>query len=95
MYRYERHFGSFYRNSTILETVSIASKWVNMHLSEIFLNITTGNNSSTDVSLLRLNVKIKCKEYLSYRPAAQDFWNAFDGVCAFIIVMGIFVLLHV
>ena len=29
MYRYEHHFGSFYRNPTILETVSIASKWVN------------------------------------------------------------------
>ena len=27
MYRYGRHFGSFYRNPTILETVSIA--WVN------------------------------------------------------------------
>ena len=25
MYRYEHHFGSFYRNPTILETVSIAS----------------------------------------------------------------------
>ena len=30
MYRYEHHFGSFYRNPTILEMVSIASKeWVN------------------------------------------------------------------
>ena len=28
MYRYECHFGSFYRNPTILETVSIVSKWV-------------------------------------------------------------------
>ena len=27
MYRYGRHFGSFYRNPTILETASIA--WVN------------------------------------------------------------------
>ena len=29
-----------------------------------YWNTTTGNNSSTDVSLL--NVKIKCKEYFSY-----------------------------
>ena len=33
MYQYERHFGSFYRNPTIFETVAIASKWVN---AEIF-----------------------------------------------------------
>ena len=31
-----------------------------------YWNTTTGNNSSTDVSLWRLNVKIKCKEYLLY-----------------------------
>ena len=29
MYRYERHFGFFYRNRTILETVSNASQCVN------------------------------------------------------------------
>ena len=29
MYRYERHFGYFYRNPIIFETVSIASKLVN------------------------------------------------------------------
>ena len=27
-----------------------------------------------------------------HRPAARDFWLGFDGICAFIIVMGIFVL---
>ena len=32
MYRYERNFGSFYCNPTILETVSILSKWVNTDL---------------------------------------------------------------
>ena len=30
-----------------------------------------------------------------YRPAARDFWFGFDGICALIIVMGIFVLLRV
>ena len=30
-----------------------------------------------------------------YRPDARDFWNGFDGFCAFTIVMGIFVLLRV
>ena len=29
MYRYERHFGSYNRNPTNLETVSIASQQVN------------------------------------------------------------------
>ena len=37
MYRYERHFGPFYRNPTFLNTVSIGSKWVNTDLIEIFL----------------------------------------------------------
>ena len=37
MYRYERHFGSFYHNPTILETVSIlASKYVNGSTRKIF-----------------------------------------------------------
>ena len=36
------------------------------HGCRIYWNTTTGNNSSTDVSLLRLNVKIKCIEYFSY-----------------------------
>ena len=37
MYRYERHFGSFYHNPTILETVSIlASKQVNGSTQKIF-----------------------------------------------------------
>ena len=29
MYGYERHFGSFYQDPTILKKVSIASQWVN------------------------------------------------------------------
>ena len=29
MYWYERHCGSFYRDPTILKTLSIASQWVN------------------------------------------------------------------
>ena len=29
MYWYERHFRSFYRDPTILETVRMASQWVN------------------------------------------------------------------
>ena len=29
VYWYERHFGSFYHDPTILKTVSIASQWVN------------------------------------------------------------------
>ena len=37
MYRYERHFESFYRNPTILETVLIASKWV--HTENLFIEI--------------------------------------------------------
>ena len=30
-----------------------------------------------------------------YRHPARDFWFEFDGICAFTIVMGIFVLLRV
>ena len=37
MYRYERHFGSFCRNPTILKMVLIASKWVNTE--NIFVEI--------------------------------------------------------
>ena len=35
-----------------------------------YWNTTTANNSITDVSLLRKNVKIKCKEYFSYPTLA-------------------------
>ena len=61
MYRYECHIGSFYRNPTILEKVSI-NGWVNTE-NLFYWNNTTGNNTSTDVSLSMENVKIKCKEY--------------------------------
>ena len=67
MYRYQHHFGLFYRNPTILEMVSMlpanGSTWENFCF---YWNTMTGNNSITDVSLLRQNVKIKCKEYFSY-----------------------------
>ena len=55
MCRYERHFGSFSRNPTILETVSIARKWQNgPHSENIFVNENSDSEySSTDVSLLR------------------------------------------
>ena len=68
MYRYERDFRSFYHNPTIAETVSIiASKLANTE-NLFHWNTTTGNNSGTDGSLLRTNVKIKCKEYFSRWP---------------------------
>ena len=57
MYQYEHHFGSFYHNPTILEAVSIhcqlTGKLVNEGFYFIFFNTMTGNNSGTDVSLLR------------------------------------------
>ena len=34
IYCHGMNFGSFYRNPTILETISIASKWVIMNLIE-------------------------------------------------------------
>ena len=40
-----------------------------------YWNTTTGNNSSTDVCLLRQNVKIKCKEYFSYPMLARRSVN--------------------
>ena len=42
-------------------------KWSNTR-NPFYWNTTTGNNSSTDRSLLRKNVKIKCKEYFSRLP---------------------------
>ena len=52
MYQYEHHFGSFYHNPTILDTVSIHCQQMGQH-GRFFLNTTTGNNFGTDVSLLR------------------------------------------
>ena len=37
MYEYERHFGSFYSNPPTLETVAIASKYVNT--DNLFIDI--------------------------------------------------------
>ena len=67
MYRYRHHFGLFYRNPTILETVKMLP--ANRSTRENFCfywNTATGNNCITDVSLLWQNVKIKRKEYFSY-----------------------------
>ena len=73
MCRYECHFGSFYRNPTILETVSIASKGVNMG-NLFYWNTMTGNNSSTDVSLSMQNVKIYCKEiFFTFQVCLQEW----------------------
>ena len=40
-----------------------------------YWNTRTGNNPSTDLSLLRQNVKIKCKEYFSYPMLAYRSVN--------------------
>ena len=55
MYRYERNFGSLYRNPTILEAVSILSKWVNSDLMDDrrFYWNTTGKNFTTNASVFR------------------------------------------
>ena len=63
MYRYDHHFESFYHNPTISETV----KWANME-NLFYWDTMTGNNCSTDGSLLRKNMKMECKEYFSYWP---------------------------
>ena len=62
MYQYQYRFWSFYHNPRRFRF--IVGKWVNT--GYFFLYTTTGNNSVTDVFLLRQNVKIKCKEYFSY-----------------------------
>ena len=67
MYRYQHHFGLFYRNPTILETVSmLAANGSTRDNFCFYWNTTTGNNPITDISLLRQNVKIKRKAYFSY-----------------------------
>ena len=55
MYRYERNFGSFYRNPTI-QTVSILSKWVNTDLMDdrcFLLKYNDRENFITDASVFR------------------------------------------
>ena len=61
MYRYGRHFRSFYRNRTILETVSPGGfDCLGQHGESFFYwNTTTRNNSSTDVSLF-----VKCENQM-------------------------------
>ena len=58
MYRYGRHFGSFYCHPTIVETVFDC---LGQH-GELCWD-TTWSNSSTDVSLSTQNGKIKCKYF--------------------------------
>ena len=51
MYWYEHHFGSFYRNTTILETRLPVNGSIRENL--LYWNTMTVNNSSTDMSMLR------------------------------------------
>ena len=53
MHRYERHFGSFYRDPTILVTFSIASQWVNTDPIEMLFLLKYNNISSIYESPLR------------------------------------------
>ena len=53
MYRYGRHFRSFYRNPTILETVSPGGfDCLGQHGESLLKNTTTRTINCTDVSLL-------------------------------------------
>ena len=57
MYQYEHHFGSFYHDPAILETVSIASQWVDTELIEkLFL---LKNNDMTYVKHQCVSGKVK------------------------------------
>ena len=60
-------------------------KWANTE-NHFYWNTMTGNNSSTDGSLLRKNVKIKCKEYFH---VCLSKWNqttwVLQGVKSFLI----------
>ena len=62
--QYERHFGYFYHNPTLLVTVSITSKWVNTDLIDIF--IIEIQRHGIIIAPIRLcyclNVTIKCKK---------------------------------
>ena len=75
-----------------------------------YWNTRTENNSSTDVSLLRQNVKIICKEYFSYRMLAcrsvnrpcwpvgvstgQNTWYAHAGTRGFLIAADCAITYH-
>ena len=63
MCRYERHFGSFYRYPTILETVSIPTT-----MRILFFNTMSGNNSSTDVSIMIKWEKQRWRIFLYHLP---------------------------
>ena len=58
---------------------SLTDQWVDttadLLIKLIYWNTMTGNNSSTDVSLSRLNVKIKCKKYLFISPVGLSGWS--------------------
>ena len=82
MYRYERHFGSIYHNTTMSWTVSIASSYGSTQRI-FYWNTTTGNNSSTDGSLLRKmwksNVKNICHVGLSEWNQTTWYFEEFLG----------------
>ena len=72
----DEEFDSFCCRFTTMSRViehgcRIASPAWAVNMENLFYwNTRTENNSSTDVSLLRQNVKIICKEYFSYRMLA-------------------------
>ena len=72
----DEEFDSFCSRFTTMSRViehgcRIASPAWAVNTENLFYwNTRTENNSSTDVSLLRQNVKIICKEYFSYRMLA-------------------------
>ena len=68
MFRYESHHWFVYLNPAILEPVSIVSKWINVVLIDSYFdNKTTGNNSTTGVSLLTKMWKSNGKNILSFQ----------------------------
>ena len=60
MYRYGRHFRSFYRNPTILETISTSGfDCLGQHGESFFIEI----QQQEIILALMKNVKIKCEKY--------------------------------
>ena len=59
MYRYERHFLSFYHNPTILEMISIASQWANTDLIENLFLLKLYNKRE-EFQHRCVSVKVKC-----------------------------------
>ena len=66
MYWYEGHFGSFYRDPTILETVSIASQWVNTDWLKSALFLMKHNEREYyqhQCDSVKVKCEIRCNEY--------------------------------